>query len=82
MQRRDEFISVLSHELKNPMTPILNWALALNSGTLAADKQTQAIDAIVRNVRALNYLIDDLSMSRASLPANYAFRLLRFESRR
>ena len=67
MQRRDEFISVLSHELKNPMTPILNWALALNSGTLAADKQTQAIDAIVRNVRALNYLIDDLfDVSRIS----------------
>jgi signal transduction histidine kinase len=51
---------VLSHELKNPMTPILNWALALNSGTLPADKQNLAIDAIVRNVRAMNYLIDDL----------------------
>jgi signal transduction histidine kinase len=60
MQRKDEFFSVLSHELKNPMTPILNWALALNSGTLPADKQNLAIDAIVRNVRALNYLIDDL----------------------
>jgi len=67
MQRRDEFISVLSHELKNPMTPILNWALALNSGTLASERQTQAIDAIVRNVRALNYLIDDLfDVSRIS----------------
>jgi signal transduction histidine kinase len=60
MQRKDEFLSVVSHELKNPMTPILNWALALNSGTLPADKQNLAIDAIVRNVRALNYLIDDL----------------------
>jgi signal transduction histidine kinase len=60
MQRKDEFLSVMSHELKNPMTPILNWALALNSGTLPADKQNLAIDAIVRNVRALNYLIDDL----------------------
>jgi signal transduction histidine kinase len=60
MQRKDEFLSVLSHELKNPMTPILSWAVALNSGTLPADKQNLAIDAIVRNVRALNYLIDDL----------------------
>jgi signal transduction histidine kinase len=60
MQKKDEFLSVLSHELKNPMTPILNWALALNSGSLPADKQNLAIDAIVRNVRALNYLIDDL----------------------
>jgi signal transduction histidine kinase len=60
VQRKDEFLSILSHELKNPMTPILSWALALNSGTLPADKQNLAIDAIVRNVRALNYLIDDL----------------------
>lgn len=42
------------------MTPILNWAVALSSGSLPADKQTFATEAIIRNVRALNYLIDDL----------------------
>ncbi|HYR84201.1 MAG TPA: ATP-binding protein [Terriglobia bacterium] len=59
-QRKEEFFSVLSHELKNPMMPILGWAVALGSGTLPADRQNQAIEGIVRNVRALNYLIDDL----------------------
>jgi signal transduction histidine kinase/PAS domain-containing protein len=57
--KREEFLSVLSHELKNPMVPILGWAVALGSGTLNADKQNVAIDGIVRNVRSLNYLIDD-----------------------
>jgi signal transduction histidine kinase len=51
---------VISHELRNPMTPILNWAVALSSGSLPADKQTFATEAIIRNVRSLNYLIDDL----------------------
>ena len=42
------------------MMPILGWATALSSGTLPADKQNQALDGIVRNVRELNYLIEDL----------------------
>jgi len=58
--RKDEFITILSHELKNPMMPIMGWAVALSSGTLPLDKQTQALDGIVRNVKALNYLIEDL----------------------
>jgi signal transduction histidine kinase len=60
MQSKDEFLSILSHELKNPMMPILGWAVALSSGTLPADKQNHALEGIVRNVRALNYLIEDL----------------------
>jgi signal transduction histidine kinase len=57
---KDEFLSMLSHELKNPMMPILGWAVALSSGTLPADKQNVALEGIVRNVRALNYLVEDL----------------------
>ena len=57
---KDEFLSMLSHELKNPMIPILGWAVALSSGTLPADKQNLALEGIVRNIRALNYLVEDL----------------------
>jgi PAS domain S-box-containing protein len=60
MRSKDEFLSILSHELRNPIMPILGWAVALSSGTLQAEKQNVAIEGIVRNVRALNYLIDDL----------------------
>ena len=42
------------------MIPILGWAVALSSGTLGADKQNLALEGIVRNVRALNYLVEDL----------------------
>ena len=60
VQSKDEFLSVLSHELKNPMMPILGWAVALSSGTLPEEKQNLALEGIVRNVRSLNYLIEDL----------------------
>jgi signal transduction histidine kinase len=59
-QSKEQFLSVLSHELKNSMMPILGWAVALSSGTLGADKQNLALEGIVRNVRTLNYLIEDL----------------------
>jgi signal transduction histidine kinase len=60
VRSKDEFLSVLSHELKNPMMPIMGWAVALSSGTLPEDKQTLALEGIVRNIKALNYLIEDL----------------------
>jgi signal transduction histidine kinase len=60
IQNQHEFFSVLSHELKGRMVPVLGWAVALSSGTLAGDKQNIALETIVRNVRALNYLIEDL----------------------
>ena len=60
MQVKDEFLSMLSHELRNPMMPILGWAVALSSGPLPEEKQNLALEGIVRNVRALNYLIEDL----------------------
>lgn len=59
-QRQADLLSMISHELRNPMTPILNWAVALSSGILSAEKQNIAVEAIIRNVRALNYMIDDL----------------------
>jgi signal transduction histidine kinase len=59
-RRKEEFFSMMTHELKNPLAPILGWAISLSSGTLSADKQILAIEGIVRNARALNYLIEDL----------------------
>ncbi len=60
VKTQDDFLSAVSHELKNPMTPILGWAVALSSGTLPPERQNFALDAIVRNVRALNVLIHDM----------------------
>jgi len=59
-RRKDEFISIVSHELRNPMMPILGWADALRKATLPPEKRHQALESIIRNVKTLNYLIEDL----------------------
>jgi signal transduction histidine kinase len=59
-RRKEELLSVISHELKNPLAPVLGWAIALSSGELSSEKQSLAVEGIIRNARALNYLIEDL----------------------
>jgi signal transduction histidine kinase/ActR/RegA family two-component response regulator len=64
-RRKDEFLALLSHELRNPLTPILTAARLLE---LRADPQSRHdIDVIVRQVKHLVRLVDDLlDMSRVS----------------
>jgi CheY-like chemotaxis protein/anti-sigma regulatory factor (Ser/Thr protein kinase) len=57
---KDEFLAVLSHELRNPLNPILGWAQLLRFGELDADTTQIAVDTIERNARLQSQLIEDL----------------------
>jgi signal transduction histidine kinase/CheY-like chemotaxis protein len=58
--RREEFISMLGHELRNPMTPIES-AITIAMGSVAADeKASRALDIARRQMRQLRTLVDDL----------------------
>lgn len=57
---KDEFLSNLSHELRNPLTPILGWAEILRSGKLKGAAVTNAIEVIERSARAQSQLIEDI----------------------
>jgi signal transduction histidine kinase len=63
---KDEFLAVLSHELKTPLTPILSWALLLQQGRLDAPTSVRGLEAIERNARLQARIIEDLlDVSRA-----------------
>jgi PAS domain S-box-containing protein len=59
-RRKDEFLAMLSHELRNPLAPILNAVqlLQLQKDENAVQQKARAI--IERQVRQLTHLVNDL----------------------
>ena len=66
-RRKDEFLAMLSHELRNPLAPISNALLLLRLQKNEDPIQQQARGVIERQVAQLKHLIDDLlEVSRIS----------------
>ena len=59
-RRKDEFLAMLAHELRNPLTPIRNAAHILGQPGLNEPRITWARDIIERHVSHLTRLVDDL----------------------
>jgi signal transduction histidine kinase/ActR/RegA family two-component response regulator len=57
---KDEFLALVSHELKTPLTSTLTWAHVLSSKGVPEAERARAVEAIERNVRAQAKLIDEL----------------------
>ncbi len=66
-RRKDEFLAMLAHELRNPLAPIIN-AMELLRESLPADTALAGAHAMIeRQVRQLVHLVDDLlDVSRVS----------------
>ncbi|NQE35041.1 chemotaxis protein CheB [Microcoleus asticus] len=57
---KDEFLANLSHELRNPLTPILAWSQMIRSGKLKEEHTNHALEVIERSAKAQSQLIGDL----------------------
>jgi predicted ATPase/signal transduction histidine kinase len=59
-RRKDEFLAVLSHELRNPLAPITNSLYILDRAVPGSDQARRAQAVIKRQVEQLSRLVDDL----------------------
>ncbi|MBD2465502.1 response regulator [Oscillatoria sp. FACHB-1407] len=67
LRSRDEFISVISHELNTPLVSILGWTRMLRSSPSNPVMLNKALDTIERNATLQGKLVQDLlDLSRIS----------------
>ena len=59
-RRKDEFLAMLAHELRNPLAPIRTAVQLLRLKELGSQQRSRAQDVIERQVEHLVTLIDDL----------------------
>jgi PAS domain S-box-containing protein len=57
---KDEFLAVVSHELRSPLNPILGWSKLLRDRQLDEQKTDRALEVIERNAQMQAQLINDL----------------------
>ena len=67
-QRKDEFLAMLAHELRNPLASLLNAANALRLSGIRDDNVADATDIVERQVKYMVRMVDDLlDVTRISL---------------
>jgi signal transduction histidine kinase/DNA-binding response OmpR family regulator len=59
-QRKDEFLAMLSHELRNPLAPIRNSVEVIRRLAPADSKLVRANEVMERQVRQMTRLVDEL----------------------
>lgn len=59
-RRKDEFLAMLAHELRNPLAPVCNAVEILRLGGLSQEELTSTCEIVSRQVAHMVRLVDDL----------------------
>lgn len=59
-QAKDEFVAIVSHDLRSPLNAIIGWSGLLRTRKLDADTFATALETIERNAKSQASLLEDL----------------------
>ena len=59
-RRKDEFLAMLAHELRNPLAPMRNMTELLKSAVLTAEEHQHSLSILTRQIENMSRMIDDL----------------------
>jgi len=59
-RRKDEFLAILAHELRNPLAPVRNALMLLRTPGAAAEQRSKALGIAERQTQHMARLLDDL----------------------
>jgi signal transduction histidine kinase len=57
---KDDFLAMVSHELRAPLMSIVGWVTMLRAGKVPADNVAKVLGSVERNVKLQTRLVDDL----------------------
>jgi signal transduction histidine kinase len=60
IKRKDDFLAILAHELRNPLSAMHNGVQLMHTANLSADRMAWVRDLLERQITHLTRLIDDL----------------------
>ncbi len=60
VRRRDQFLAMLSHELRNPLSAIVTATGLLRTGTGPRERQGRFLDVLARQTQQMTRLLDEL----------------------
>ena len=78
-QRKNEFLIILAHELRNPLAPIRNLVHILRAKAVATPDLTWMPELIERQVSQMNRLVDDLTEVSRLGRSDFELRIQRVE---
>jgi signal transduction histidine kinase len=76
---KDEFLAVVSHELRSPLNAILGWSRLLRSGAVDEATTKRALEIIEISAKAQARLIDDLLDVSRIISGNLRLNLMELE---
>ncbi len=72
---KDEFLAIVSHELRSPLNAINGWAKLIREGELDSDEIDKALAIIERNSEAQTRLVEDLLDTARSITGKLRLEL-------